>query len=915
MIDGASWKIEWYALVRIFLIMATAHPSTHLSPPHPALDTTTPINPNPGNTTRWLTSPEFMGRDELLSRIPEHIVAGHLLLTGEAGIGKTALMAALIQQSQQQRQAAEQQWIDGIVQHNNRPPLSYVIQSDLLQTTDTLAWLTQLNDSLIDLAQDILNQGLAQANTMNSQIGVEWGIDDLLKAVGLIKLQEEVDLATEPGTFIPKERIANALKSAMPVIKRFHFSSVNHCIKQLVQQLQDPWLFVASQLITPTHPKLVSAIDIAYPSEGSPIEDYVTYQLTMWQSRLQWIHQTLPAEEPRINVCVDHWEHLLTWPRHQRLAFFQTAHQWLQHSKTQGVHTLLSCRSETMSQALPASILAQFYRTCIVPSLSYRTHRRLISALFSHHPAHLDHNATDQLIALSQGNPYWTTMLSRYVGDRLLATEQPQLTTDWLQALGLTSATEILETSVTQIKLSNMPYEADALRVMACVVRNAGLDTFDFASLCNTIIHDQNLSRERVTLVMTQMIEYGLLTPNPSQKDSYHISNRMVKEYIAQTCQWIDTELTVDAQIRYLKKIIPLSVQSGELNRDKTQEVIALSTSTGQQELIKFLEETFTEHLSHPAEQVRITALNNLAMLHTETALDGILSKLADPSVTVQEYALRNLSYLCNKVHPPQWLERITAQLLPKLDTDNGSLRTLAYHTLVNLPINHHNQQMTAVYLKALSDQEPKVRELAIKQLQQADQQSAWVRHATLDALYDPSDDIRHQACLNLRHNRHPKVLEALSDVLESDANPTIRALAAKMIAEQGDPTQFHRLTQALEKDLDDNVQVTILRVLQQFPGTQTEQFMVQYMREVISQHPNPNTLLWACAQTLARIGQHPNTLSTLQNMLQQTQSPIVATALESAILTVNDRARHFVGKPSAASANSNTVIDVTLDS
>lgn len=864
----------------------------------------------------WVTTPGFIGREELLNRIPEHLMAGHVLLTGESGMGKSALMDALNQRATQQRQQIEQQWVDGIIQQKSLPPLSYTLKLNLLNVHDTLSTLRTLNQGLMTLAEDILATGLQQANTLNKQIGVHWTEDDLLKAIGLIKLQEEVDQATEPGMYIPKERIANALKSAMPVIKRFHFSSVNHCIKQLVQQLQDPWLYAASQLLTPTNPRLAAALKIHTPDMDAPNSEQILHQISLWNARTQWLHQTLPSAEPRIHIFIDHWEHLLKWEKEEQHLFYNTLQPWLQQNKPQGIHTLISCRSEAISQALPTHILNQIYRTCIVPRLSYRTHKRFILELFQKHPVHINSDATDQFIDLTSGNPYWTTMLSRYIGDRLLATGQEELTEAWVQSLGLTSAHDVLETTITQIKLSNMPYEADALRIMASVIRYAGLEPFEPARMAQAIHHDQNLSLDRVNTVLNQMLDYGLLCSSqsePRMPETSQVNGRIVQDYILETCRWIDTELTVDAQIRYLKKIIPLSVQSGELNRDKTQEVIALSTSTGQQELIQFLEETFTEHLSHPAEKVRTTALNNLAMLHTQTSLEGILSKLHDPSPTVQECALRSITYLCEKTTAPDWLEQITQNLLPKLDEENTTIRSLAYHTLSNLPINHHSQQLTAVYLKALADHEQPIRELAMKQLKHADQQSAWVRHATLDALYDSSDDIRHQACMNLQHNSHPKVLEALGDVLESDTNPTIRALAAKMLAKQGTTQQRERLIKTLNKDLDDNVQVTILRALQHFPDLETEQFIIEFTDHILNNHPSPNTLLWASVQTLSHIAQHPASAKLIQNILERSHSPIVTTAAESALLGIQSRLSSSASTP-ISNPTPSSVIDIEAD-
>lgn len=875
--------------------------------------------------TRWTVPRLFLGRDTTLQQLintlttpltPEHSDLRHVLITAEAGMGKTTLLQHLPPALRQ-------------VGHH------HVLSIDIHPYKTTSECLTALYQDIFKHASTVLDHALEQANTLNEQIGVTWTRDDLLRAIGLIKLQEEVDQVTEPDTFIPRQRIANAIKSAMPMIKRFHFSSVNHCIKQLVLQLQDPWLYVASQLIYPTHPQLQSITETLNhfennhhlkdtgtdnnephteptsqpaestldPSESEDLDQVlptsestlIHQQLDTLHALLSWIHHTLPPSEHRFIIALDSLETITTWPTLEKTTLQQSVYHLLSQSSLSQTHWVLTCRSEALSQALSPKLIEQCRVPIILPRLTPRFHQQLIHGLFDKLPIEITTEASQELMELSQGNPYWSELLIQYIGDRLLANKQTNLTAKWIAALGLTSAHDVLETALTQIKLSHIPYEADALRVIASMLRTHRHHAFNLQKTVETLHHEQNLPTGRIQTVLQQLQEYGFLTQvtgSTPQQTGLQIASRITYDFLKAQCQWIDTEMTVDSQIKYLKKIIPLSIQSGELDREKTQEVIALSTSSGQQELITFLEETFTEHLSHPTASVRITALNNLAMLHTKKALSGILSKLSDHDSSVQEYAIRNITYISQKNIPAPWLATMAHQLIQHLDDNPSSVRILAYETLSQLAIPQNSPQMTAVYLKALSDHEEAIRFVAIQHIQSADQQSAWVRHATLEAMHDTSDRIRHQACLNLRHNPHPKVTEALIETLEHDANPTIRSLAAKMIAEHATTEHQQILKDALHQDLDEDVQVSIIRAFQHFNPTESEPFIANLLHQRLSEGAPPNTIIWACIQTLARVGSSAQTLQLLTNIQNTTQSPIILNATEAALIAINTQVK-----------------------
>ncbi len=835
-------------------------------------------------------------------------------------MGKTALLQAL------------QGYISA---HNPNTPVLWLDSTTIsngnsLIDAFTIAWQTT--------AQALLDRALADINAINDPLGIIWNQTDLLRAITLMKLQTDVDSLAPQGEFLPRQRLANAIRSAIPKVKRLHFSAVNLGIRQLVERLQDPWLQISAQII---HPSIAPTADLFGPTNPITKTDdkpapVLTDEPTLstsdpshhaprWQAMdtfCHWLDNQLATTPYRITCLLDNWD---TLAKHAEGSLQHAFISFLNILAGTRHHCVATCRSDVLSSAFSGPLIDYFLAPIILPPLNAVAQQKLVHHTLAAQPPTgttpaptLTDDALNRVLTIGGGNPHLLIALCRLIAQHAQQRHTTNIDVTTIAALGIESDDDLTETLFSRVLLEHMPHENNVLKTIASLLEfSHALTPFALEDMVSRIHLSQQLGRVFVNSVLATLEREQFLTPiyetGPDNSEAYMaVANRSFLAFMRHKTRWVETDLPCDEKLAYLKKVIPLAIQAGEFDANRTREAIAMASSKGFDELKPFLENALVEAITptNPVAQ-RLTAMASLTSLGSPTALTTLLT-LTEETTTpiIQEYALRHLKTWTQHQHlPPKQTQQVLARLLELLDVTPIEHRRLTYQTIAALPMDHGAKAVVAIYLKGLVDQDDTIRTIAIQQLAHADLNSALVRQAIIDATQDTSDAVREHACRILKHNPHPKVMEALLAVLEHDKSPYLRQLAAQIIGQHPSEQTTQTLLNALTMNLETDIHIAIVRSLRHHPVAMVEPVLHQSFqtawrrRRTQAQHsglhtPNtgntPDELLWAYCQTFKEMAHQGETLATLKHALQQAEQhnndAILITALQSTVHTIQSR-------------------------
>jgi len=161
------------------------------------------------------------------------------LITGDSGIGKTALL-------------------DTFTQLVTEGVYCRVLNLGKMTMASPEVVYVSLIDKLQAEANSILDDALVAVNEITRELDLRWERHDLARAIALVKLQESIG---GKGA-VSQEQLVKAIRSQVPTVKKLKFS-VNESIQKLVDLIVNPWVMIATSLLTPMSPALQEAIQLA----------------------------------------------------------------------------------------------------------------------------------------------------------------------------------------------------------------------------------------------------------------------------------------------------------------------------------------------------------------------------------------------------------------------------------------------------------------------------------------------------------------------------------------------------------------------------------------------------------------------------------------------------------------------------
>ncbi|WP_373533566.1 HEAT repeat domain-containing protein [Vampirovibrio sp.] len=905
------------------------------------------------------------------------------LITGDAGIGKTALLETFM----------------GLVQEGvycrvlNLGKMTYASPEEVYVT---------LIEKLQDEANSILDDALVAVNEITQELDLRWERQDLVRAIALVKLQESIG---GKGA-VSQEQLVKAIRSQVPAVKKLKLS-VNESIQKLVDLIVNPWVMVATSLLNPMSPPLQEALRLAevlreqqcalapeqtysslleenpaaqphrydHPagnkepfapldenglSEGvistprpvksanatiehelnvivdetvrpldaadfmppavvqqkhysgstgnyshtrietpaKPIKDPLIKHL---MSLFNFINATLENIDSGLLLVVDEWDRIQDKPRQTELKeFFTELIFHITEQKNYHFMVVMAARTEGESYTLGGALYNHFRTKLLLDALNESACRKLIRTPLKEMGVDLDEEVNQQIMRLSRGNPFWHLKILSYLKERVEGNRIKHVDLDFFEKLGLDTISSLFELSFTRLKLTFLNDEESLYKVIASLIKQFGEESFSANQAIKEISASQGFTDGYVFEVLRALFRHDVIrqvSKKPDQQQSsgsgkdphYAIQSRFILNFLMEQTQAIETDISTDEKLMYLKKVIPLSVKSGDLDREKTMEVIALGNAMGNPEIVAFLEDVFLEFMHDDKAVVRVTALNNMALIDSQKARESLFAAMRDDNSMVREYAAHNLALISQK-HPDAHLaSQIVEVMIQAIDDECEAVRSQVYSTLSRY---RWHMDLVSVFVKGMSDACDDVRLTAIKNLADMETDSPYVFSSLMDALNDVVPEIRRYACIGLQRYPGPEAIDIMVKILQGDKDSALRALAADSLSHMEDAKAFAALVHALRREPSEDVKLAVVRALGKRRGWQTEAILLESLQN--ADWENMPVFVWACVRSIGQVGGSERARDLLLELRQKIVNPIILSAIEHAIRRLNERVQEL---------------------
>ena len=860
-----------------------------------------------------------------------------VLVLGDTGIGKTALLETF---TEVVRRGFYSRVVDVSGYALAKPQDFYVAVLDALETE----------------ANAILDDALAAANDVTRELDLNWERQDLLRAVSLAKLQESIagTSGVTPGS-AQHEKLVKALRSSVPTSKKLKLP-INDQIEKLVNLIINPWVSIAAAVLNPMDTGLKEALLLAQKIKTGKNHDTVNLPLMsgMPESKQQsetvidvspakngagsqlairseqnghegeqdsetvllastekllrhlatvfrFINSTLENVDTALLITLDQWERVLKLPEADREELKNTLVEFLKLTTdgvNQHVMVAVTARSEGESYTLGGTLYNLFRTKLLLPGLTEGESLRTMRHRLKQEGIELDEGVHRQIYKLTRGNPFWQDKLMAYVLERAEANKTDRLDTVFYDKLGIETRDDIFELSFTRLKLAFLDKDDALFKVVATILKQYDGKPFKAAQAIREISVSQGFADNFVFEVLKRMAQHDFLVPmhgTARQDLRYKFQSQHAAQFLKEKTRRVETDISTDEKLKYLKKVIPLSVKSGELDREKTREVIALSHTIGNDDMVQFLEEVFIENLDDERAVVRVTALNNLALIDSEKSREAVFGCIADENEMVREYATRNLSAMAQKAVDPLFHRKIVETLIDCVDDDYEIVREQVYETLARY---RWNNDLGHIFVKGMSDVSDSVRLTCIKNLADMSPDSPdgnpFVKNALMDATDDASPDVRKYACLGIQHYPGDETIRLLVHRLREDSDPAIRALAADSLSRMEEDAALAALVDALYKEESEDVKLAVVRALGKRKSWKNEEILATLIEQSIetldSRAATPPALLWAAVRSLGNVGGTERSKATLSDLKVATTNEIIVNAATFALRKIDER-------------------------
>lgn len=838
-----------------------------------------------------------------------------ILIAGNEGSGKTALLRAVL---------------DLAEQHQGCATVRLTCPAQL--TPQGLFSL--IVNALLRQAREQLQSALDAANELLQPLGLHWTTADLVHLVAMLRLQDSV--ANRQSAAM--EHLSQSVYGALSFFKRFD-GSVKAQIESLSAILSDPWLVLSASLVNPVNPQVQRAMALletplyaaAEPSlkllpGGSDtanvekshlmvpqaVETTEPPTLTELQTALSellvFVNNGLRQQQSALIIAIDQWERVANGASSLR----QDLCEFLREVIRQTVELrdfrmlfVLACQGEYESDVLGGGLYTALKTKYLMPSLSPAVARRWLKDRLKEDARQWDEAVLDAVLSLCRGNPAWLILaydiLSR---DARLGARDNVL--DWetyQERYAVSHPREWLDMLYTRLMLQFVGEEERLLAMLQRWLLSFGdNDAFTKQQALQELSAGDASFADNVFTALQQLY---ILVPaqdassHSHSPETFRFFGPFLLPFLKQKALPMQEAISTPDKVAFVRKVLPVSIQSGELTRQKTQEFLALAASLGDAELSGYIEQTVLDALydSTLPTALRVGLLQSVPLFAAASAVRALLGMLSQADPVLREQALMLLAHFAGRSGLPVSGQELADAVLPLVSDPMPEIRRQAVGVLALLP--QKPQSVMSALLSAAREGEPAVRLAALEGLTRQG-----VQHPELASLYSdllvrvgPDDLPLFRVALNGLSRFEPdQAVQRLQDILRTRAKDALWSEALLMLMQLrfADALAWiEPFLQSAEVDID--LKRQILKRLGARYHSQAEALLGRVLKQADTAQLLPE-LRWVAIRSLGWIGQTQESFAALECQRPACQSDeILLQALESALRQVQTRLNESV--------------------
>ncbi len=847
-----------------------------------------------------------------------------IYLTGNEGIGKSALLNTFLDLAQSHYGCCA---VSVPCPANASPELLYA----------------QIVKEIVDVFNRFINQSLLEINQVLLPLGLRWMHADLVRVVALMRLQESVDNSRT----VAVSELTQVIYSAIPFFKRAS-RNVKQQIQMLAEILCDPWLTMAVALTNPINPQVQQALSLVEHVLGTPqpqraditplilpsppmgllananmdelstdlsvatVSDgleLVTEQpesepqrpdLAQLQTTLidllNFMNPGLQSRQSAFILAFDQWEELQFSSENNIKAvndFLAEVIRQTVDQRNSHLMAIVVCRSEAESYAAGGGLYNALRVKYLTAPLAQVAQVKFLREAFKQRDIQAEEPVFTEIIRLCRGNPTWLNMMLRIIDQDFTQNDRKSLDLDTYQErFSMRRPSDMLELLYTRLQVGFVGEEDAFLKALHKVVQQ-GTQPFKRSTVMEATAY-QTDKLPLMARLLDSLVQYGFLIAETDREESvrYRIFTPFVLDYLRDQVRPLEDDIPTPDKVASLRKILPLAIQSGELTKSKTQELLAMASALDNPELLQSVEQTFIlawEDPQTPAAS-KLGILESLPLIGTANALATLVKALQETDATLRETACVNLLPYASR-HKVSISKKVILDAILPLTTDSVPAIQMAAYQFIAMYVGENDARILPTLMAGSKLDNSALQLVCLTGLAQR-------RLTTPDVLthYKHLLDTTTDAALL------KATLKGLNAFEKTTVTPLLKAYLDKRspdllwqdvfmtLLNQDLVQALPWVSKLLAEDTDVDLKLFVLKRLGAKPHSEAERILIQ----MLQQHPETSfapELRWVTIRSLGWIGQTQAALSVLEGQESLCQrDEILSHTLQSARTQIAER-------------------------
>ncbi len=856
-----------------------------------------------------------------------------VLVSGDEGIGKTALMEAFLIHAEQQHHC----------------------QSILMVCTPDMTaprFFGMFVSQLLTLADQTLQTLLAQINPLLEELSICWTKSDLIRLLAMIRFHDTYAQGVSRNSI--EEALNQVISTRLSFFKKMQGRHTEQ-VRLVAGLLDDPWVLLSASLLNPLNTECQRAIALAektaslhfnvntlgaynvLPTQSPPMleQNSVAVSYTVKSFHPTHQHETPSTQDlSRREIVVDSdpeplleavsieemgemLSQLLTFVsrclRGNTSTLIWAIENWdaLESADTTALSdmkellnlvlkktveqrdcplmVLLLCRSAGESYLLGGPLYAALRVKVLVPPLSPSVEQKWIAEQLKPLPCPVDHAVIETMMSQSKGNPAWMVTLQSFLKGEFSEADIKLLDLETYQTrVVATDPKELVGLLYTRLQLMFTGQESRFSKAMPLLLSLNGQAhgfTLEEASTKLFQIGDRGF---------TQRLLEGLIRHHfvKSDRRSYHFFRPFFLRTLQEKTQVLPLDLPQPDKVSSLKKVLPFSVKSGELTPQKTHELLSMASALEETDLIDHIESTILETLydDETPLPVKRSLLSSVELLSPLSRIETSLFLLQTADAEIRQRACSLLQTVPRSAMTRETVTRLCHEMVPVLNDPSPGVQQEAYLFFSKTVLPHDEDFCFQILLEGLRSKPPAIKKICLSALSQFQTHEAELLPLYTELFHNAeSIELQQAALKGLGHLQTEARSEILSDFLEKRPQNSLWAEVLLMLLSFDPQRALPSVQQALVQIDNPDFILPLIRQLGIQPGQLAVPLLVNFLEgQARTMAPE---MRWMTLRSIGKLASSEEVLQVLENQkVYCAKDSILQQTLKSAIRQVKTR-------------------------